>query len=34
MYNIHARFLHVNGKSVGLVNGVVNNNLLEVLCSV
>lgn len=34
MYNIHARFLHVNEKSVGLVNGVVYNNLLVVLCSV
>lgn len=34
MYNIHARFLHVNEKSVGLLNGVVNNYLLVVLCSV
>ena len=34
MYNIHARFLHVNEKSVGLVNGVVNNYLLAFLRSV
>ena len=34
MYIIHTRFLYAHEKSVGLLNGVVNNNLLVVLCSV